>query len=143
MNKIKDERLVLRNLKNIRIAFLFQTLGIIIILCKEHFMDGKSFSDIPLFLVFILTGVIMSFLNMGISVDNEDPEKSSIFNSYKWILILSITVGALFIFISLIFSNEIPFTRALIGGLIVFICFLAAFSVGYFIKKNHSDGLDD
>jgi len=55
MNKIKDERLVLRNLKNIRIAFLFQTLGIITILCKQHFMDGKSFSDIPLFLVFILT----------------------------------------------------------------------------------------
>ncbi|SUY48105.1 Uncharacterised protein [Clostridium putrefaciens] len=88
-------------------------------------------------------GVVMSFLNMGISVDNEGPEKSSIFNSYKWILILSITVGALFTFISLMFSNEILFTRALIGGLIVFICFLAAFSVGYFIKKNHSDGLDD
>ena len=40
-------------------------------------------------------------------------------------------------------SNEIPFTRALIGGLIVFICFLAAFSVGYFMKKKRSDGLDD
>ncbi|PPK48337.1 DUF6773 family protein [Clostridium algidicarnis] len=143
MNKIKDERLVLRNLKNIRIAFLFQTLGIITILCKEHFMDGKSFSDLPLFLVFILTGVIMSFLSMGISVDNEVPEKSSILNSYKWILILSITVGALFTFISLMSSNEIPFTRALIGGLIVFICFLVAFSVGYFMKKKRSDGLDD
>ncbi|WP_280527379.1 hypothetical protein [Clostridium algidicarnis] len=40
-------------------------------------------------------------------------------------------------------SNEIPFTRALIGGLIVFICFLAAFSVGYLINKKHSDGSDD
>lgn len=37
MQKIKDERLILKNLKNIRIAFVIQSLGIILILFNDFF----------------------------------------------------------------------------------------------------------
>ena len=40
MKKIKDERLILQTLKNIRIAFLFQSLGIIGILGYIGFTEG-------------------------------------------------------------------------------------------------------
>ncbi|GIN86208.1 hypothetical protein J6TS2_25940 [Heyndrickxia sporothermodurans] len=40
MKKIKDERLILQNLNNIRIAFIVQTLGIIGILGYDLFTNG-------------------------------------------------------------------------------------------------------
>ena len=40
MKKITDERLVLRNLQHIRIAFIVQTLGILSILGYELYQGG-------------------------------------------------------------------------------------------------------
>lgn len=42
VKKIKDERLILKTLKNIRIAFLFQSLGIIGILGYIGFTEGMD-----------------------------------------------------------------------------------------------------
>lgn len=54
MKKIKDERLILQTLKNIRIAFLFQSLGIIGILGYIGFTEGiDQITKSPLWLLFI------------------------------------------------------------------------------------------
>lgn len=42
LKKIKDERLILQTLKNIRIAFLFQSIGIIGILGYIGFTEGMD-----------------------------------------------------------------------------------------------------
>lgn len=54
MKKIKDERLILQTLKNIRISFLFQSLGIIGILGYIGFTEGlDQITKSPLWLLFI------------------------------------------------------------------------------------------
>ncbi|WP_261311138.1 restriction endonuclease subunit S [Streptococcus agalactiae] len=59
MKKIKDERLKLQNLQNLRIVFMVQTLGILAILGYEFIRFGfdKVISD-PLWLVFLITGIV-------------------------------------------------------------------------------------
>ena len=41
LNKISDERLLAKNLRNIRIAFVIQTLGIIVVLVNEWIKNGS------------------------------------------------------------------------------------------------------
>lgn len=77
MRKIKDERLKLQNLKNIRIAFIVQSLGILAILVYDLIKFGfnKVFSN-PLWLVFIMSGIVVNYLSMSISVDEENDSKN-------------------------------------------------------------------
>ena len=65
MKKIKDERLKLQNLQNLRIVFMVQTLGILAILGYEFIRFGfdKVISD-PLWLVFLITGIVNQYLNL-------------------------------------------------------------------------------
>ncbi len=42
MKKVKDERLLIENLKSIRFAFLFQTIGIVGILVYSGVKDGVT-----------------------------------------------------------------------------------------------------
>jgi hypothetical protein len=65
VKKIKDERLILKTLKNIRIAFLFQSLGIIGILGYIGFTEGMDqATKSPLWLLFILTSIVLSYLQV-------------------------------------------------------------------------------
>jgi cell division protein FtsW (lipid II flippase) len=76
MEKIKDERLKLKNLQNIRIAFIVQTLGIIGILGYDLVTKGMDgMMDNPLWFVFIVTTVVSAYLSMNVSVDYESEEK--------------------------------------------------------------------
>ena len=61
LKKIKDERLILQTLKNIRIAFLFQSIGIIGILGYIGFNEGiDQITKSPLWLLFILTSMFLA-----------------------------------------------------------------------------------
>jgi hypothetical protein len=142
MKKIKDERLVIQNLKNIRVAFLVQTLGIILILVKD-IIDGKEIFGTPLFFLFIVTIVVFNLISMGVSIDNEEPKRNSILNTYKKVILLSIVVGVVFTGLYVILSPERPLLEAFVGGLILFICFLSSFSIVYFIKQKRSQEFDD
>lgn len=76
MKKIKDERLQIQHLKNIRIAFIVQTIGIFAILLYEMLTEGvMEATDNPLWLLFILTMVVLGWLNLKISVDEYDNAK--------------------------------------------------------------------
>ena len=74
MKKIKDERLIIQNLKNIRIAFIVQTIGISAILIYEVVTKGPTEAiENPLWLVFMLTMVVFLWLHLKISIDVYDP----------------------------------------------------------------------
>ena len=82
MKKIKDERLILKNLKNIRIAYIIQTVGILGILGYDLVTKGlDGMRENPLWLVFMITTVISAYLSMSISADhesNENPRKRAL-----------------------------------------------------------------
>lgn len=70
-NKITDERLQAKNLRNIRIAFVVQTLGVITILGYDLIQNGPRhmFSE-PLHLVLLVSLTIYIALTIPVSREN-------------------------------------------------------------------------
>ncbi|SCC61725.1 Uncharacterized protein BC05F1_05165 [Bacillus wiedmannii] len=137
MKKIKDERLILKTLKNIRIAFLFQSLGIIGILGYIGFTEGMDqITKFPLWLLFMLTSILLAYLQLSVSIDVEEGEKEIKLTPYYKLVLRSLIVGIIIAIIYIIFSPERPFFEAILTGSIFFICFLVSYSVSYFIKKR-------
>ncbi len=84
MKKIKDERLILQNLKNIRVAFIVQTIGIIGILVYQAITDGiMAFTKNPLWLLLLVVGVVLNYQNLMIANDIEDKENYLKYMKYK------------------------------------------------------------
>lgn len=64
IQKINDERLVLKNMKNIRVAYVLQTLGIIAILGFQFVSSGMNgIKESPLWIVFIASTILLAFLS--------------------------------------------------------------------------------
>ncbi|TCW52251.1 hypothetical protein EC917_1142 [Bacillus thuringiensis] len=144
MKKIKDERLILKTLKNIRIAFLFQSLGIIGILGYIGFTEGMDqITKSPLWLLFILTSIVLSYLQLSVSIDVEEGEKDIKLTPYYQIILRSLIVGTIIAIIHIIFSPERPLFEAILIGSIFFICFLISYSISYFIKKRRLQDDDE
>lgn len=92
MKKIKDERLIVQNLKNIRLLFAFQTTGIVLILIYERLQNGfEGLSDSPLRLLLVLTGTLGAFLSMPISAEVYDSQPMK----YRTIMLISLVAGIL------------------------------------------------
>lgn len=144
LKKIKDERLILQTLKNIRIAFLFQSIGIIGILGYIGFTEGMDqITKSPLWLLFILTSIVLSYLQLSVSIDVEESEKEIKLTPYYKIILRSLIVGIIMAIIYIIFSPERPLFEAILTGGILFICFLASYSVSYFITKRRLQDDDE
>ncbi|EEM15263.1 branched-chain amino acid ABC transporter substrate-binding protein [Bacillus pseudomycoides] len=144
LKRIKDERLILQNLKNVRIAFLFQSIGIMGILGYIGFNEGiDQITKSPLWLLFILTSILLAYLQMGISIDAEENEKEMKLTLYYKLVLRSAIVGIIFAIIYVIFSPERPLWEGILMGSILFLCFLASYSVGYFIKKKRMQDIDE
>ncbi|PEJ73832.1 branched-chain amino acid ABC transporter substrate-binding protein [Bacillus wiedmannii] len=144
VKKIKDERLILKTLKNIRIAFLFQSLGIIGILGYIGFTEGMDqITKSPLWLLFILTSIVLSYLQLSVSIDVEEGEKDIKLTPYYKIILRSLIVGTIIAIIYIIFSPESPLFEAILTGSIFFICFLISYSISYFIKKRRLQDNDE
>lgn len=138
MKKIKDERLILKNLKNVKVAYMIQTFGIIGILGYDLVTKGiEGMTQNPLWIVFMLTTVISVYLSINISVDHETAEgspKKGFIISLIVITIISIVVG-FFVSISEGFG---PVNGIIIGG-IIFICSLAPILYIYYLRTNRKD----
>ncbi|MFB5250289.1 branched-chain amino acid ABC transporter substrate-binding protein [Bacillus mycoides] len=144
MKKIKDERLILQTLKNIRVAFLFQSIGIIGILGYIGFTEGiNQITKSPLWLLFILTSMLVSYLQLSVSIDVENSEKEMKLTPYYKIVLRSLVVGIVMAIIYIIFSPERPLFEAILTGSILFICFLTSYSISYFIKKRRLQDEDE
>ncbi|PEO67963.1 branched-chain amino acid ABC transporter substrate-binding protein [Bacillus toyonensis] len=144
VKKIKDERLILKTLKNIRIAFLFQSLGIIGILGYIGFTEGMDqITKSPLRLLFMLTSILLTYLQLSVSIDVEEGEKEIKLIPYYKLVLRSLIVATIIVIIYIIFSPERPLFEALLTGSIFFICFLVSYSVSYFIKKRRLQDNDE
>ncbi|MDA1872840.1 MULTISPECIES: branched-chain amino acid ABC transporter substrate-binding protein [Bacillus cereus group] len=127
-----------------RIAFLFQSLGIIGILGYIGFTEGMDqITKSPLWLLFILTSIVLSYLQLSVSIDVEEGEKDIKLTPYYKIILRSLIVGTIIAIIYIIFSPERPLFEALLTGSIFFICFLISYSVSYFIKKRRLQDNDE
>ena len=138
MKKITDERLVLQNLKNIRIAFIIQTIGIFGILGYDLVKSGlDEMRKNPLWTVFIITAVVSAYLSMSISADHEDnkmnPRKNLIISLV--ILILITTIVGFFVSLTQGFS----LINGVIVGVILFICGLIPIIYIYYLRKKRQD----
>ncbi|MGD6964142.1 hypothetical protein ACQCVB_18230 [Fictibacillus phosphorivorans] len=138
MKKITDERLVLQNLKNIRIAYIIQTVGILGILGYDLVTKGlDGMRENPLWLVFILTTAISAYLSMSISADHEsnkiNPQKS-LSISLVVIVFISTVVG---FFVSL--TDGFDIIDGVIMGGILFICGFIPIVYIYSLRKKRQD----
>lgn len=144
MKKITDERLILRNLQNIRITYLVQTLAIILILGYELVQGGlDAMTDNPVWLVFMLSTVVNSYLSISISVENEreikNPQKNFLISS----IVLVIIVAAV-----MYLTSITPGFDWQDGGLIGAIIFICGFIPIYYVyrlrmkQKEEFDSLD-
>ncbi|MFD1609320.1 hypothetical protein [Oceanobacillus luteolus] len=139
MEKIKDERLKLKNLENIRIAFIIQTFGIVAILVFDFVSKGmEEMTGNPLWIVFLITMVAFSYLSMNISIEYEKPRKSPKKSLGIWLSVLvflSILIG----FLSTIGEQYTAATGVMVGG-IIFICgLIPALYIYYLRKKNREE----
>ncbi|GAB6429109.1 branched-chain amino acid ABC transporter substrate-binding protein [Bacillus cereus] len=144
MKKIKDERLILQTLKNIRIVFLFQYIGVVGILGYIGFTEGMDqITKSPLWLLFMLTSILLAYLQLSVSIDVEEGEKEIKLTPYYKLVLRSLIVGIVMAIIYIIFSPERPLFEAILTGGILFICFLGSYSVSYFIKKRRLQDEDE
>ena len=138
MKKITDERLVLQNLKNIRIAFIIQTIGILGILGYDVITKGlEGMRENPLWLVFIITSIISAYLSMSISSDHENskinPQKR--FSISLVVLILISTIVGYFVTLTDGFNI---IDGVMIGG-ILFVCGLIPSVYIYYLRTKRQD----
>lgn len=144
MKKIKDERLILQTLKNIRIVFLFQYIGVVGILGYIGFTEGMNqITKSPLWLLFMLTSILLAYLQLSVSIDVEEGEKEIELTPYYKLVLRSLIVGIVMAIIYIIFSPERPLLEAILTGSILFICFLVSYSISYFIKKRRLQDDDE
>ena len=123
MKIIKDERLILRNLQNIKIAYIVQTIGILCILGYNFFQGGlEGVRTNPLWLLLMLTTVVYLYLSMSVTVEQEkkrkNPKKSFLLG-FIGLILISVIVGYL---ISITPSSD--WITGLRFGFILFICSL-------------------
>lgn len=144
MKKIKDERLQMQNLKNIRIAFIVQTIGIFAILLYEVITKGiMEAKNNPLWFVFTLTVVVFTWLNLKINVDvydNAHHQKKP--GPYYRIVILTALVGTVFALLAKFGPDHSSNSEALLAGSVVFVCFLIPFSFVYYLRKKRLEDND-
>ena len=134
MKKIRDERLILQNLKNIRMAFIVQTIGIIGILVYQLISEGvMDLTGNPLWMLLLLIGVVLGYQNLIVANDIED-KKSNPGPYYRVIILATIVGGVIGLLVKLFPGDGNP--NALIAGLAVFFCFLIPFSVVHFLVKR-------
>ena len=138
MKKITDERLVLQNLKNMRVLFVLQNLGMIGILAYDFITKGMDgMTDNPLWYLFIMTSVVSAYLSMSISVDHEESSQSP-----KKRLVISIGVVLIIASILAVLTSMSEGSDPVDGGmvgLVMFICGLVPVLYVYSIRKKRMD----
>ena len=138
MKKITDERLVLKNLMNIKITYMVQTLGILCILGYELFQGGlEQMRANPLWTLFILTSVVSAYLSMSISVESEkennNPKKSFWISTVVLLAIMSVVA-----YLTSITPNY-GWKEGILLGLIILICGIIPVYYVYRLRKKKQD----
>lgn len=70
--RINDERLIEKNLRNIRIAFVVQTFGILAVLGYQWVKEGsRAVYEEPLYLILLVSMTVYVALTIPVARDNE------------------------------------------------------------------------
>lgn len=143
MKKIKDERLILKNLKNVRTAYLIQTVGIIGILGYDLITKGmEGMRQNPLWIVFMITTIVSLYLSMSIGVDHEGEEKSPKKGTILSLVVLSaisIVIG-----FAVNFTDGFGVIDGFIMGGIIFICgLIPILYIHYLRKKRQEENIEE
>lgn len=131
MKKITDERLILRNLQNTRVALVVLMIGVLSILGYDLFQGGpEKMLKNPLWVVWTITTIVYFYLTMSVSVEHErkinNPKKSFVVS-----LIIIIAASAIVGFLVSI-TPDFYWTNGLLLGAIVFIC---GFIPSYYVYR--------
>ncbi|MGG2014842.1 hypothetical protein [Bacillus sp. S10(2024)] len=142
MKKITDERLTLRNLQNIKIAYIVQTTGVLCILGYDFIQGGmERMRENPLWMVFMLTAIVAAYLSMSISVEHEkkikNPKKSFIVS----MAVLTV-IGTGVAYLTSITPN-FGCKDGLLLGAIIFICGLIPVYYVYNLRVKQGLDLED
>ena len=121
MRKITDERLVLKNLQNLRISHVVLVIGVLCILGYDLFQGGpEKVLKNPLLMVWILSAIVYSYLSMSVSLEHErkmrNPRKSFVVGLVV-VAVISTTIAYL---VSI--TPDFDWMDGLLVGAIVFIC---------------------
>lgn len=142
MKKITDERLILRNLKNIKITYIVQTIGILSILGYDFFQGGLDrMRENPLWMVFILTSIVSAYLSMNISVEQE----RAIINHQKSFIIRLVVLAVIVVFIAYLISitPNYGWKDGLLLGSILLICGFIPMYYVYRLRLKQRQDLQD
>lgn len=123
MKKITDERLILRNLQHIKIAYTVQTIGILSILAYELVQNGfDEMRENPLWHVLIITSVVIGYLSMSVRVEHEKVRK----NPKKSLMVSLLVITAIVIAVAYLtaISPNSDWKDGLIIAGVLFICSL-------------------
>jgi len=125
-------------------AFLFQYIGVVEILGYIGFTEGiDQITKSPLWLLFMLTSILLAYLQLSVSIDVEEGEKEIKLTPYYKLVLRSLLIGIIITIIYLIFIPERPLFEAILTGSVFLICFLVSYSVSYFIKKRRLQDNDE
>ncbi|REJ11022.1 hypothetical protein [Halobacillus trueperi] len=139
MKKIRDERLQLKNLKNIRVVYIVQTLGILAILGYDLTTKGlDGMTSNPVWIVFMVSVIVNAYLSMTISVDHEERQRSPVKRLYISLTVISVLSAIIGLFVS--FSDGQKVWNGLIIGGIIFVSFLVPV---LYIFKLRKDNLEE
>ena len=97
----------------------------------------------PLWLLFMLTSILLAYLQLSVSIDVEEGEKEINLTPYYKLVLRSLLIGIIITIIYIIFSPERPLFEAILTGSVFLICFLVSYSVSYFIKKRRLQDNDE
>lgn len=150
MKKITDERLILQNLKNIRVAFIIQSIGIVGILVYQVISDVLVNQDIasgivaftknPLWMLLLLVGIVLNYQNLMIANDIEDKKTNP--GPYYWILTSAVGIGVVIGLLVKFFPGD-GNPNPLVAGILVSLCFLIPFTIVHFLLKKRLGNEDN
>ena len=142
MKKITDERLIIRNLKHIQIAFIVQTLGILGILGYELLQNGlDGMRENPVWLVFMITSIVYAYLTMSTSVEHEkqikNPKKSLI------ISLLTIIIIAMIVAYFISITPGYGWGTGMLISAILFVCGSIPIVYVYYLRIKYLADLEE
>ena len=142
MKKIKDERLIMRNLQNIKTVYIVQTIGILGILGHSFLQGGlDEMRANPLWLLFMLTTILSAYLSMRVSVENEQ----SVQNPAKSLRISLLVLMTIIIIVSTLtlLTPGFGLSDALLIGSILFICGIIPIYYIYRLRVKEQEDMEE
>lgn len=131
-----DERLALKGLQKIRVAYAIQLLGIVGVLGFDLVGKGMdAMQENPLWLIFILSTLVLTVLSMNISVDYEDSkidERKGIAISTVVLALISTVVG----FLTVYTDKSSSIIDGVLAGGLLFVCGFLSFLFLFMLRRN-------